>query len=453
MTSIIIGRPWRSALLAVALVTWLGGTAAVGCATGSDTKLDDTSSTSSTTSTSGGGNTGGGGTGGQGGGEGGSSGPCAIDCSQIQTPMCQVAQCNAQSGQCEVVAEADGTGCDDDVFCTVDDACAAGICVGGPDNDCGIAPPECAEVTCDEQSQSCSTQGLANGTACTPVDLCQENATCTNGLCTGTTKDCFFAPVPDDCHVSECNPQNGQCEPVVGNEGGACTDANDLCTVNKTCASGVCQGGSPKDCSQLTVGCTMGVCDVNNGTCVAQVVGNGQPCDDLDACTTGEICNNGTCAGGAPVTACVANDGCCPNNCNPQNDLDCAIPPGCMATAIPNKVICISNALVNTYSSASHCMACTEKGLTNACTNDTNCIQGFTNAIIEALYFERTGQICTAQAQQGPTCGWGELMTVPYQPSGVCPTPQDCTASVNWENCSYGTGTYAAYIYNICNKL
>jgi hypothetical protein len=268
-----------------------------------------------------------GGSGGQGGsssGTGGSSSPCAIDCTQIQAPMCQVAQCNAQLGQCEVVADTDGTGCDDGVFCTVSDACFAGLCVGGPDNDCGVTAAECEEVICTEQSQSCSAQALANGSACTPTDLCQDGATCTNGLCSGTTKDCFFSPVPDDCHVAECNPQNGQCEPVIGNEGGACSDVNDLCTVNKTCATGVCQGGDPKNCSHLTVDCNLGVCDTNTGQCGTQAVGNGQPCDDLDPCTTGETCSNSTCINGTAVITCQGGDYCCPSNCTENNDLDCA---------------------------------------------------------------------------------------------------------------------------------
>ncbi len=239
------------------------------------------------------------------------------------------AQCNEQTGQCEVVAESDGTACEDSLFCTVDDACVAGVCEPGPQNDCGIAPAACEVISCDEQSQTCSTIPSQNGDPCIdPNDLCLENATCMNGLCQGTPKDCFFSPVPDDCHVSECNPQNGQCEPVVGNEGDPCTDLNDLCTVNKTCASGVCQGGQPMSCSHLTVGCVMGVCDVNTGQCTTQTVGQGQPCDDVNFCTTGETCNNGVCAGGTPVTQCVNGDGCCPSNCNENNDQECAIPSG-----------------------------------------------------------------------------------------------------------------------------
>ena len=34
------------------------------------------------------------------------------------------------------------------------------------------------------------------------------------------------------------------------------------CTVNQTCVVGVCQGGTPMDCSHLTQGCFDGVCNV-----------------------------------------------------------------------------------------------------------------------------------------------------------------------------------------------
>ncbi len=320
----VMKRPYRFAILSLMTISLAAGSWASGCAT----QVEPSSSSSGSSGSGGQGGAitsgGGGATASGDGGGGGSTGPCAVDCGQIQTPVCQVAQCNGQTGQCEVVADIDGTGCDDGVFCTVEDACANGLCVGGPDNDCGIAPAECEEVVCNEQSQTCAPQAQPNGAACTPTDLCQEGATCTNGLCTGTAKDCFFQPVPDDCHVSECNPQNGQCEPVAGNEGGPCTDVNDLCTVSKTCTAGVCLGGVPMNCSQLTQDCVLGVCDTNTGQCTTQALNNGDPCDDLDSCTAGELCQSGSCTGGQPVTQCINNDGCCPSGCTVNNDLDCA---------------------------------------------------------------------------------------------------------------------------------
>ncbi len=270
---------------------------------------------------------------------------CDVDCSLIETPDCQVAECNEGQhrgtvGVCVVVADEDGTTCEDGQFCTVNDSCVSGACAGGPQNDCGISPAACQEVACNETSQTCSQVASAPGAACQdPNDLCVVGGTCNNGLCTGgVPEDCFFSPVPDDCHVAECNPQNGNCEPVPGNEGQPCIDLNDLCNPGKTCASGVCQGGAPLSCNHLTQGCFLGVCDPNNGQCTTQALNNNDPCDDLNACTTGETCQNGGCSNGTPVITCEMNgDACCPTNCNINNDLDCAIQPSCkgIKTSVP----------------------------------------------------------------------------------------------------------------------
>jgi hypothetical protein len=315
----------RLTLLAAASVAYIAA-AAAGCSAGDTVDIeDDGGQTASTTGSTGGGGSGGATTTS---GTGGNTGPCGTDCSLINTPQCQVAQCNVQSGQCEVVNDEEGVACDDGVFCTISDSCSAGTCVGGPANDCGMAPPQCTEVTCDEQSQTCSSAPSMNGAACQdPNDLCLQGSTCSNGLCIGgTANDCFFFPVPSDCHVATCNPNNGMCEAVVGNEGASCNDPNDLCTVNKICATGVCQGGNPKDCSNLTMGCDLGVCDTMTGQCVTQAVMNGQACDDLDFCTSGEICTNSTCGGGTVETQCMTGDGCCPSGCTINNDLDCIVP-------------------------------------------------------------------------------------------------------------------------------
>jgi len=109
---------WNHFLPGVSLAVAL---AAAGCASGETVELGGGTPDGGSGGEAGGGVTGGGG-------EGGTTGPCAVDCEAIQTPQCQVGQCNTQTGQCEVVADEDGTACDDGQFCTVDDACAAGQC-------------------------------------------------------------------------------------------------------------------------------------------------------------------------------------------------------------------------------------------------------------------------------------------------------------------------------------
>jgi len=338
-------------LIATTIVMGALGWAVGACASGTVTDFGGGGPGGGHTS-SGGGQVGGAGGSGANGGSGGSGGssPCAVDCTQIKTPPCQVATCNAQTGQCEVVPDQDGAACEDGAFCTVNDACLAGVCEAGEPNDCGMTPDECKTVTCDETSQSCQQTPAQNGDPCqVPGDLCIKGATCSNGQCLGgTPEDCFFFPVPDDCHVGVCNPQSGQCEAQPGNDNDPCADPNDLCTLNKTCAAGVCQGGQAKDCSALTQGCVLGVCDAVTGQCVAQDLNNGDPCDDLNGCTSGEICQNGTCSGGTTITQCINADGCCPVSCSIANDDDCNLcgnstleqdeendPPPGPSTAVP----------------------------------------------------------------------------------------------------------------------
>jgi hypothetical protein len=300
---------------------------------------------------------------GGGGGDGGTGGDgdlCALDCSAIMAPPCLVSVCNEGQyvgavGQCVIVDAEDGTACEDGAFCTANDTCVAGDCTPGPQNDCGMDPGACQIVTCNESTQECTLQPGMNGTFCTPTDQCLVNATCQNGSCSGgQPKDCFFAPVPNECYVAVCNPMNGQCEPQPDptKNGLGCVDQNDLCTVGKTCNNGNCIGGTPKDCSALTVGCFNGVCDVASGNCIQNPVppggmcaqatddcnngicdmqGNCNPvptnqggvCDDNDGCTNGTTCNNGQCAGGSVISQCALNDNCCPPGCSDPQDNDC----------------------------------------------------------------------------------------------------------------------------------
>jgi hypothetical protein len=309
----------KTAACATAAVALLLVSAWAGCNAGSD-PVDDGAGTSDP-----------GGFGGFGGagGTGGAALPCDIDCASIVTDACHTSVCNegmfeGPIGTCIVVAET-GLPCDDGEFCTTQDTCEDGICVGGPQNTCGIVADVCQEVLCDEASLICSTMTSDDGIDCDSGNLCVVGAQCLNGLCIGTTDDCFFAPVPNECHNAVCNPMNGLCEPVVGNEGTSCTDINDLCTVGKACSAGVCIGGTPKVCTQLDVGCQFGVCDGVTGQCVPQSLNDNDPCDDFNDCTVGELCTAGVCGGGGSISMCLPGDSCCPSGCDELSDGDCIL--------------------------------------------------------------------------------------------------------------------------------
>jgi hypothetical protein len=316
-------------------------------------RFDDVNSDDDASSSAGGAGgmatVGGGGTGGE-----VSNLPCGIDCNSIETDACHEARCNTESKKCEIISREPGTSCDDGAFCTMEDTCnSTGECVGGPMNDCGMTPPDCQMLVCNELSRSCGTAPANDGTSCTATDLCKVNAVCQAGLCSGgTEKDCFFAPLPNECHVGECDPQNGLCQPIAGNDGQSCDDASDVCTIGKTCSSGTCIGGQAKDCSQLTQGCVDGVCNPqsgnceampipagglcaeatdqcnqgicdNNANCVGQAANEGQSCNDNSFCSSGDHCASGTCVGTSYITECLAGDLCCPPGCTIQTDSDC----------------------------------------------------------------------------------------------------------------------------------
>ncbi len=287
---------------------------------------------------------GGGGQGGEGGqgGQGGEDlGPCGMDCSKIETPLCTVAVCN--TGQeigpintCLVVPAETGTECDDGEFCTLGDYCDAGVCLSGETpNECGIDHSPCEAVICAESTQSCSVAPVNDGTECTPEDLCESNGVCHVGACVGEPKDCGLSPL-NECNTVACDPDTGHCTgtPDPNKDNRPCVLTGDLCKVEKACQAGECVGGVEKDCSAINAGCEVGECQALTGICapttapegtscedgiaVCQIgecdasgncksfaAANGSVCNDHDACTQDDVCSSGACAEGSAVAGCT----------------------------------------------------------------------------------------------------------------------------------------------------
>ena len=111
---------------------------------------------------------------------------------------------------------------------------------------------------------------------------------------------------------------------------GDCDDNNALIYPNAT-----------EECDSLDNNCN-GTIDENAaqatglGTCYECVDGaiielsSGNPCDDYNACTTGDTCNMGTCVG-TPIN-CDDGNPCTTDSCDPVN--------GCTFTPNPNNSIC-----------------------------------------------------------------------------------------------------------------
>ena len=272
---------------------------------------------------------------------------------------------------CQNTAFPDGLLCDDEDLCTIGDSCIAGVCQGTP-KDCSTLDGDCTTGMCDPHTGECVRQNNANGTVCDDNLYCTESDSCQDGICQGSPHDCNDGIVctldacdeaQDICfHVLQPNPgaegpegdascHNGlddDCDSIIDeadpncqscSEDDQCDDGND-CT-NDTCDSGDCQNqpaenglvcddelsctqvdtchggicsGDPVDCSWLTDSCNTGVCQESTGLCLPQPITDGTPCEDGSFCTTSDNCNQGVCSGAS--RDCDDGDACTLDACD-----------------------------------------------------------------------------------------------------------------------------------------
>jgi len=216
--------------------------------------------------------------------------------------------CDPSTGLCSYPAKPDRTVCDDGNACTTNDACQAGTCAGAYPVVCTALDQCHAAGTCDPSTGVCSNPVMADGTACDDENACTQTDTCQSGACTGA--DPVICAAPDQCHnAAACDPSTGVCsDPPNKPDGTACNDGN-ACTLTDTCQDGACTGASPVVCTALDQCHNAGTCDPTTGTCSNPMTADGSSCDDGDACTLTDTCQNGACTGGNLVV-CTALDQC-----------------------------------------------------------------------------------------------------------------------------------------------
>ena len=204
----------------------------------------------------------------------------AVDCEDGN--LCTNDSCDPASG---CVGEPSGGPCDDGNPCTSSDACIADSCEGIPQV-CDDDNP-CTDDSCDPASGECAF--ATNEASCDDGDACTINDECAEGTCgAGGTLNCVDG---DPCTTDTCNPVTG-CNNTPAT-GPGCDDG-DACTTEDTCAAGVC-AGSPVKCDDGDV-CTNDSCDPATGCVFAPNTEPQVPCDDDNACTTGDTCDGlGSC--------------------------------------------------------------------------------------------------------------------------------------------------------------
>jgi cysteine-rich repeat protein len=116
------------------------------------------------------------------------------------------------------------------------------------------------------------------------------------------------------CQIESCYSCGGSPSSCTPNTD-PCDDGN-ACTTGDVCSGGVCSGsgGSGSPCDDGN-DCTDGD-QCSDGVCSGAPL-DGTSCDDGNACTDGETCSAGTCA--SPSAACDDADPCTTDACNPAS--------------------------------------------------------------------------------------------------------------------------------------
>jgi hypothetical protein len=196
----------------------------------------------------------------------------------------------------------EGAACDDGLFCTTDDLCQAGACLG-TERECedGI---ECNGVSvCLEEDEACSP----DENQCDDPPLCDV----ATDECVA---DCEGCVVDGICHAPGAAASQNPCwvcEPEVSTtrltvaEGQPCGSVATECSAQDTCsAEGRCEpndleSGAPCGAAVLNECDAADACD-GDGRCVAGRAENGSSCEDGLLCTVSDQCQASTCLGGGP---------------------------------------------------------------------------------------------------------------------------------------------------------
>jgi hypothetical protein len=230
---------------------------------------------------------------------------------------CTVDACNETTARCVHTPVNDGQLCNDGLFCTLDDACMMGMCMGRR-RSCDDSNP-CTIDFCDESIRHCSNDPAPlNGAACDDGRWCtgpDGKDRCEAGQCTGPPRNCND---DNECTDDLCDDVNDRCvnatEPA---DGRACDDWL-FCTGpnGDRCQRGTCSG-PPRNCNDGNQ-CTTDECSELRHACVNETGPlDGTRCDDGLFCTGAgdtDTCQRGTCAG--PQRTCDDFSECTVDSCN-----------------------------------------------------------------------------------------------------------------------------------------
>jgi hypothetical protein len=195
---------------------------------------------------------------------------CNADANCADTNTCTADSCT--DGQCVNTVLPNGTGCSDSNGCTQTDACQAGVCVGGNVKVCTAIDQCHVAGTCAPATGLCSNPNKADGTTCNDSNACTQTDACQAGTCVGTTP--VVCSALDQCHATgTCDPATGVCSNPNQPDGTTCSDTL-ACTQGDACQAGIC-AGAPQSCSTPTDCDAIGPCAVQPTVSCVLLQGDG----------------------------------------------------------------------------------------------------------------------------------------------------------------------------------
>ena len=367
---------------------------------------------------------------------------------------CTEDKCAGEAG-CEHVALNDSE-CADGNPCTIADNCQEGVCLGTT-VDCNDDNP-CTDDSCDEtggckyapnnnkcdDEDPCTVADLCEDSQCSGVAVscdCQKDADCElledGDLCNGTLfcdlsalpYTCAIAPGseiscppatgPDaSCLAALCDPLTGKCGEVAANQQAPCSDG-DACTIGDICQNGTCTPGEVANCNDGNP-CTDDSCSQATG---CTHVNNQGPCSDGNVCTVDDLCDAGDCVSGEALT-CDDDNICTSDLCDSNT--------GCVHAATPGPCDDGNACTVGEGCSAGKCIAA---GVLDC--NDNNPCTADSCQLIAGCQHDPMAGVC----DDGDACTLGD-----HCEAGACVAGQ--TVSCNDQNpctddtCALGACTF-----------
>ena len=348
-----------------------------------------------------------------------------VTCDATGDGICTRNACVPATGLCGYVSLAEGKPCNaDNSVCSVGDACTAGVCLPGPLVSCDDGNP-CTDDGCDPAT-GCTHK--ANVSPCSDGNPCTIGDVCALGGCmSGQLRDCNDQ---NPCTTDSCSAASGQCVHLTNSA--PCNDGN-ACTQGDTCSGGAC-AGTALVCDDKNP-CTSDACDAQKG-CV--LTANTMPCNDNNACTDSDQCAGGTCAG-TVTKSCNDSNPCTNDSCDPAS--------GCVHAA--NAAACDDGNACTQYDSCAN-SACA--GTAFACNDNNLCTSDSCNPLTGCVFVANSlpcddGNACTAQDKcAGKVCAGTLADPVVLCSDGnpcttdACDAKLGCLHSNNTAACDDGNG-------------